>query len=110
MTSMAAGAAAFASIQVYSADTHIWPSLGIQNAVFLFYNSSMTVKTAGRPFKIAVHSLIEPWIDFPYKFQRVGMFAHAVLLGFIRMASGAVFGRHNFRYRHPVLFGPVFQI
>jgi hypothetical protein len=45
----------------------------------------MAVKTSGAALKIAVHAFVEPGVDFPDNFKRVGMLTAAVLLGLIRV-------------------------
>ncbi len=107
---MATAAAAIGAVHVDAADAHIGPGIRIQLIPLHFYHGSVAVITSGDPFRVTVHAVVQPGINFPDNFGGIGMFAEAELLGFIRVATGAILGCDHSRYGHHVFLGSVFQI
>ena len=103
---MTTRARTFASIHIYPAYTGIGPGFRSELAVFHLDNAAVTGKAARGSFEIAVHSLVEPWIDRPNDLDGIGVLAMTVLLGLIRMATGAFLGRDNRRDGHFVFGTP----
>ena len=110
MARMTTGATAFAAVHVDPAHPDVGPGGRCQFAVFHFQDGAVAVVTSVDPFKIAVHAFVEPGINFPYDFKRIGVFAFAVLHGLIRMAPGAILGGDDCRNGDHVFFLPVFRV
>ena len=65
MTGVATGTGTPASVEIGTPHSHIGPCCRVQFAILHCENCPVAVKTAGDPFIVTVHALIEPGINLP---------------------------------------------
>jgi len=74
--------ASFTAIWIDPADTDVGPRTLIQFPIFGFHYTAVAIVTTQRTLQVIIHTVIQPWVNFPYQFKCICVLAAAVLFNF----------------------------